>query len=975
MKKLTGLILCILTSLCLWAGEMDDEYFQLKDRFETRDKGLSGDLKRYLDKYPYTTYYDEVEMMLGVLLTEKKQYKAAIRTFKKVDWKQLGRDDQPAYFFYQGYAMLQSDNTEGAMTCFNTLRTSTNRYTLQGKYYYAYCLYKQGEHKKALNDFLALEKTEEYRNIVPYYIIQIYYSQKNYDEVWQRAEEILTANPKNGNNAEIYRMLGELYYNKADYNNAIDNLTQYTSLTTKQKHTPLRNDIYLLGMANYRQKKYDEAITYLKQVKQAEDTISQNALLHLGHSYVKTNTIESAKLAYTAAMNMRVDDKIREEAMFNYALTTHQNSTALGESVNAFNDFLKEYPHTEHATEVYQLLASVYMSTKNYRAALDAVTAIPKQTAQTAQIKQYLRYQIGVDAFLQGKMQETKKWMTDVITNEKGSSHYKTDAYYYRAEALYRLRQYEDCYNDISLFLSIPNNESGNLNEADYLMGYALFSLKQYSESEVVFRRYTGHTDKQQATYADAMNRIGDCCFNKRAFNDAIAAYKTVVEQNAAGADYATFQLGYAQGLLRHYTEKVNTMEQLVTTYPKSDYADDALYEIARANLQAENQTKAINAYDRLIKDYPNSNYTRKACLERAMVYRDNKQYEQAIAGFKQTIELYAGSEEAYSALDALEQIYVETNSISEYLAYTKQISRMKTTNAQEEDSLTYVTAELQYMLGNYDAAAAGMVTYISRFCTGGRYCTMATYLAADSYYRLGKNDEAIQLYTDLSDIPGNPYMEETYTRLSELLYDKKDYEMARHSFEQLRQHTTTKETITTADIGILRCSYFLKDDQTTIDVATRLLDDDEISDNVRDEALYNRAKVYYRRGDYGMAAVDFTPLSKNVRVVTGAEAAFLLADCYFRLGALDSSETEIMKFAGQKTQHQYWLAKSLILLSDINVKRGDLFQAKQYLLSLQNNYKADDDIQTDIQQRLRMIEQQETPTPDNEPEDEEEDE
>ena len=961
-RRIGILVLCLLCSICLSANPMEDAFFALKDRFETRDDNLQNDIKQYLANYPYTTYYHEAQMMLGVLQTEKKQYKAASRTFKKVDWKQLGRDDQPLYFFYQGYAFLQQGNTDAALTCFNTLRSSANRYTLQGKYYYAYCLYKQGNYDKALPDFLALEKTEEYKNIVPYYIVQIYYAKRNYDEVVKRADELMTANPNNGNNAEIHRMLGEMQYNRSNYASATDHLRQYVAAAINNKQTPQRNDLYLLGMACYRQQQYDDAITYLKQVKQERDTLSENTCLHLGHAYVKTDALESAKLAYAAAMNFGLTDKVREEAMYNYALTTHRNSTALGESINAFNDFLKAYPQTEHATEVYQLLASVYMSTKNYRAALDATSAIPQQTANTQAIKQYLRYQIGVDAFLQGKMQETRQWMTEVIVNEPGLSVYKTDAYFYRAEALYRLHQYEDCYNDLMLFRTIPDNTSANKEQVDYLLGYTLFSLKQYSEAELAFRRYIGYTDDRQTTYMDAMNRIGDCCFNRRAFNDAITAYRQVMERKAAGADYATFQLGYAQGLLRRYSEKAATMEQLVAQYPKSDYADDALYEVARADLQANEQEQAIKAYDQLIADYPNSNYARKACVERAMIYRDRKQYDEAIAGFKQTIALYNGSEEAYTALDALEQIYVETNHISEYLAYIKQIGKMKTSASQQEDSLTYVTAELQYMMGNYQAAAAGMTTYLSRFCPGGRYCTAATYQAADSYYRLGNYDEAIGFYQDLTQIQGNAYMEEACTRLSELLYERKDYAQARTYFTQLRDLTASKETVNTANIGILRCSFFLGDDETTVEVATRLLDDEETNDNVREEALYNRGKVYYRKGEYGMAAVDLSPLSKNVRVVTGAEAAYLLADCYFRLGALDSSESEIMAFAGKKTQHQYWLAKALILLSDINVKRGDLFQAKQYLLSLQANYKNEDDIQTTITQRLDEIEQLETP-------------
>ncbi|MBR1922598.1 MAG: tetratricopeptide repeat protein [Paludibacteraceae bacterium] len=963
MKQRIGtFFLCLLSSLCLLANPMEDDFFALKQRFEARDTYLVDELKQYLQTYPYTTYYHDVQMMIGVLQTEKKQYKQALRSFRKVEWKKLGRYDQPTYFFYQGYAFLQRGNTAAAMTCFKTLKESNNPYTLQGKYYYAYCLYKDGQYAKALPDFLALEKTSQYQNIVPYYLIQIYYAQGKRDEVWERAEHLLSSNPDNGNNAEVYRILGELYYDKKDYAQAAAHFDKYMSMAEKQKQTPLRNDLYLMGMAAYNQQEYDRAISYFKQVKQEQDTISESTCLHLGHAYVKTGALESAKLAYSAATSFRLNDKTREEAMYNYALTTHETSTALGESVTAFNDFLREYPATEHATEVYQLLAGVYMNSKNYRAALDAVNAIPKQTRKTAQIKQYLRYQIGVDAFLQGKMQETKRWMTEVITNENQSSSYKTDALYYRAEASYRMHNYEDCYNDLKSFLAQPNNQSANKPQTDYLMGYALFGLKQYSEAEVAFRRYIKDADKKLNTYADALNRIGDCCFNNRAFKDAIAAYRPVMDSKGTGADYATFQVGYAQGLLRQYNAKVTTMEQLVATYPKSDYADDALYEIARANLQDGEDSKAVEAYTRLIDNYPNSNYSRKACLERAMVHRDSKQYEAAISEFKQTIDRYPGSEEAYAALDALEQIYVETNNISEYLAYTKQLGKMKTTATAYEDSLTYVTAELQLMMGNYQAAAAGMTTYLSRFCAGGRYCTVATYQAADCYYRLGNQDEAIQMYRQLMETPGNPYKEESCTRLAELYYDQKNYQEARQFFTEMRSVVTDKEKLNSAELGILRCSYFLNDTEAVEQAATRIIESEDSNDSMRDEARYNRAKIYYNNRQYGQAAVDLTPLSKNVRVVTGAEAAYLLADCYFRLGALDSAESEIMAFASQKTQHRYWLAKSMILLSDINVQRGDLFQAKQYLLSLQNNYKTQDDIQPTITERLAQIEQMESP-------------
>jgi hypothetical protein len=69
-------------------------------------------------------------------------------------------------------------------------------------------------------------------------------------------------------------------------------------------------------------------------------------------------------------------------------------------------------------------------------------------------------------------------------------------------------------------------------------------------------------------------------------------------------------------------------------------------------------------------------------------------------------------------------------------------------------------------------------------------------------------------------------------------------------------------------------------------------------------------------------------------------------------------AEQEIMSFTTMQTTHQYWLAKSLILLADINVDNKDLFQAKQYLLALQNNYKQSDDIAQIIVSKLDQIDQ-----------------
>jgi hypothetical protein len=60
--------------------------------------------------------------------------------------------------------------------------------------------------------------------------------------------------------------------------------------------------------------------------------------------------------------------------------------------------------------------------------------------------------------------------------------------------------------------------------------------------------------------------------------------------------------------------------------------------------------------------------------------------------------------------------------------------------------------------------------------------------------------------------------------------------------------------------------------------------------------------------------------------------------------------------FIAKGTTHQYWMARGFILLSDVFIRKGDTFQARQYLTQLQNNYKGNDDIAGMITERLNTL-------------------
>lgn len=954
----------VLTPASAQTTEMETHYKALAARFDGRDKLLQRDLKEYLQAYPYTTFPDEVHFMQGVLQVEKGHYKQGLKILEPVDVRALTRAHQTDYSFYRGYAYLMMQEYQRAAIYFGQLGKGESRYKTRGAYYYAYCMYKLERYDKALPALLSLENDPQYAKTVPYYLTQIYYATGDYEEAESRVTTLLREHPDNPNNGELHRILGEMSYLKKDYSEAVEHLQEYQKAASGNKEELLRNDMFMLGTAQYRLGDYAAAVAALKQVKQEQDSVSEAACLTMGNAYVQLGQHEQAKLSYQAAAGYKITPAVAEEAAYNYALCTYQSSSALGESVRAFNEFLNRFPDSKYESKVYRLLSDALMQSKNYAAAIRTLDSIPNPTPKMRETKQYLRYQVGADNFLQGKMQQSVEWMTEVVKHDAESSRYTTQALYIRAEANYRLHNYAAAEADLNQFFSRPDAKgAANYSVARYLQGYTFFSQKQYDKARNAFSLYIDEALATEPTYADALNRIGDCYFNGRQFPQAISYYSQVANLQASGTDYALFQKGYALGLQHKYSEKISVLQDLVKRYPKSDYADDGVYEIARAQLQQDDERGAITTYEQLLSTYPHSTLARKASLERAMLFRNLGQNDEAVAAYRRTIEKYPATEEAYTALDALQALYIESGNVDEYLKYTKTLAKMNMNVTTAEDSLLYAAAEMQYMQAAYQKATVSLSNYITQYCAGGRYCTTARYYLADSYYRLGKTTEALEQYTVLAGMNANPYQEEAATRVAEICYDKGDWKGALDGFYRMHALASTRENTTTARLGILRCSQNLGRHQAAIDIAEQLLGDTPVSEETKAEAQYGRAKAYISLNQWSKARQDLEALAKEVRTAQGAEAKYLLAQSYFETGDYAAAEAQVMEFTQMNTQQQYWLARALVLLSDINRERGEYFQARQYLLVLQQNYLTKgDDIPAMIDARLAQLDQLEKP-------------
>ncbi|MDD4516553.1 tetratricopeptide repeat protein [Massilibacteroides sp.] len=911
-------------------------------------------LKEFLDNYPDTRHQSIINFMIASVHFDRGEYDKAVFWFGESDIDLLNPDQQEAYSFRLAYSLLQTGEKDKARSYFTRIQQIGKTYRTASSYYVAYLDYIDGNYDKALSEFSKLKEKKEFGVLSQYYITQIYFIQNKFDRVTKEGESLLQSYPNEANNNEVHRIVGNSYYRLGNQNKATEHLSKYVSMTD----SPLRGDLYILGVCYYNQKNYNSAADMLGRVVTKSDELTQNAYLYLGQCYLKLNDKNNARMSFEAAATANFDKQVREVALYNYALLLHETSfSGFGESVTVFEDFLNDFPNSKYNDRVNDYLTEVYLTTKNYKAALTSIDKINRPGTKILEAKQNVLFQLGTEAFTNMNLDEAEDYLSKAIALGTYNQEARSDAYFWRGETSYRKGNYAKAAADYNTYLNSTRLRNTDMYAlAYYNLGYSYFKQNLYHEALSRFRQYVDiESNQQAASYADAYNRIGDCLFNNRQFSDAESAYARASHLQPSSGDYAVYQRGFLLGLQKDYRGKINAMDRLIGDYPQSQYVDDALFEKGRAFVMLEESKGAADAFNTLISQFPQSSLARKAGVQLALLYYNDNQLEKAAEEYKKVIEIYPGSDEAKVAMQDLKSVYVDLNDVSSYANYINSRGGNARFEISEQDSLTYIAAEKLFMRGDNTGAKRSLENYLQSFPEGA-FSTNANYYLGSIAFSHKEYDQAIRLFEKVLDSGELKFREEALARKAEIEYMNKDYSESLESFKTLLVIAENPENIVAAKLGLMRSAQYSNQPLEALQAANQLLEDPKLSPEVQIEARYIRAKAYISQKQEKKALADLQVLSKDTRTVQGAEAKYLLAQLYFNDNQGDKAEKELMNFIENGTPHQYWLARGFILLADIYISKEDDFQARQYLTSLQNNYKGQDDISDMIEDRLGKL-------------------
>lgn len=894
-----------------------------------------------------TAYYD-----LANFFYNEKNYTKATQYFKKVDFPSLTLDQQNQAHFKWGYSYFNLKKLDEALEQFNFVKTVSSEYAPASNYYAGFIEYSKGNYDQALIDLKKAEANSGYASVVPYLIANVYYRQKKYDELLAYANSI--KDRKDITNAnEVSMLVAEAYYFKGDYKNAITAYENYLAGNPGKAETSL---LFRAGFANYSLNQAPKAIEYLSKAAANKDSVSYYASYYLGILYLKQGEKPLALNAFDFARKYPKDQKLAEEATFQFAKLTY-DAGRQDQSIAEFEKFLDTYKGSTHTTEVKELLAQAYVNGNNFNKAIEYIEALPSRNASIDQAYQKATFLKGTEAFNKEDYQQAATFFEKSLQSPRDPA-YVAQASYWAGESYSIGRKFEEAIRHYQKVIDLSSAvEQELITKTRYGLGYAHYNLEAYDKALFNFKEFVNRTNKGNANHTDGLIRLADCYYVSKQYSSALDYYSRARNIGSPDNDYILLQSGVINGIQRNYTESANQLSALIKNYPKSQYRDEALFQRAQFDIEQGNSQSAVEGLSVLIRESPSSRFLPYAYMRRAGSYFNLKQYDRTITDYTAVITKFPNHPVAQEVLLPLQEALTIAGRSGEFETYLTQFKRANPDN-QNFEHIEYETAKNLYFDQQYQKALDKLNAFVNTYPQSARV-QEAKYYIAESYYRIKDYGKALPVYIELGKDMTFNMGNKVSARIAELEFKNGKYENAIRQFHILERVATNKKEQYNAWSGLMESFYLLSQYDSSAVYARRILEQGAVNASAQSKASLYLGKIAFAKGDYESAQDEFLNTVNAAQDEYGAEAKYMSAQILYLQKQYKQSYETLISLNNDFASYDAWVGKSYLLLADNFVGMGDNFQAKATLQSLIDNFPLAT-VKDEARRKLKEIEKTE---------------
>ena len=927
------------------------EYYMALSRFERGEQSSLLALERFIEKHPASPLAMEAQMKVGNYYFYHGQWESALLSYSMVRNRALDMDADEDLMYRRAYCYLRMEDYREAERLYYELERSP-RYSGASDFYKAYLDYARGDYDGARTRFNAIPQSSELGFQSQYYLTQMAYNDKRYNEVIEQGKSLLEMGQNDYFDAELNRLVGESYYHKGDDAAARTYLRCYFE---NPEGDPYRTAAYTMGVLDYRDGNYRAVVDDMLHVTDGKDALTQSAYLYMGQAKRQLGDINGANMAFQQAATMDCDRSVKETAYYNYAVGLSKGArTPFDRSIDLFEDFLNEYPNSRYKDNVEGYLVDAYTGTTDYKRALTSINRIKSPGTKVLAAKQKVLYNLGVQALTNNQSNDAAEYFKQAIAVGNYDKTALNESRLWLAEAQYRAGNYKEAASNQQEYVKQIQKGDDNYGIAQYNLGYSLFEQQKYAEARTAFHNAIDSKMLSSEMTADAFSRIGDTQYYARDFAAAQSSYDQAMRADKnSGGDYAMYHKGMMMGMSHQYADEVAQMDALVKAYPKSGFAPQALLEKGNAQALMGKNNDALGTYATLLKDYPKSVEARKGLLQTALVNKTIGKEDAAIDAYKTIIRQYPTSDEAQAAAEDLKLIYADKGKLTEFSKFLSSVPNAPQIDVNEAERLTFEAAEKAAIS---DKPSIDRLEQYLKDNPNGAYAAKAKYYIARYHYAKGNYNEAMTALDEALKGGGDAsYAQDAIAMRSDILSRQGKLDEALQSYKDLAERATSDDNRTLAQIGALRIAKKMGKWNEVQSLAGLLLDRGGLTASEEKEITLDRALAYAQVGNTRDAETVLSALARDPSNEFGAQASYELSRMQYELGNYKGAEQTINALIDRGTPHTYWLGKSFLTLADVYYKQGNVSQAKEYLQSLKSNYPGKEkEIFNEIDARLK---------------------
>ena len=438
-----------------------------------KDPAIAERVARWELDYPSAPMKHQIYFKMGELFSARERYKEAMSAYDKVHVKKLPVADRSAFSFRKGYASLQTGDSAKAALYFEETEKfpGGTSYKWASRYYRGYIHYSEGRFDLAVPLLEPLTDVPQYGALSSVYLLQALFYLKQYERVIQQGVPIYRdADP--ALRTTLAKTLSEAYFALDRTQEARDFFDDYMDDVSALTLT----DRYFSGILYFKLGDFIRAAEQLSIVGERQDSLGQNALYHLGESYIRLRNKVDAMEAFKRASSMDFDPAIREDAFFNYA----KLSFDLNRDIQVLSLYRKEYENSPKLDEIQSYIAANYFINQDYASAVQALQALRTPTPENLADLKKAAYLRGIQLYQAGSFRDAEKYFG------------MAEEPYWVAECLYRSNMFSNAINLWKQYIQ----RSGSFSNPDkyrtshYNIAYAYFKTGDYTTAADWFHRY-----------------------------------------------------------------------------------------------------------------------------------------------------------------------------------------------------------------------------------------------------------------------------------------------------------------------------------------------------------------------------------------------------------------------------------------------------------------------------------------------------